>query len=219
MAGRLEADDTGAVRGLSAEQGRGRLFIPGGSGDKRAGTDKFGKKYFKNLAELEREKSRLRDWEHSNRTQRDWQTLAERAHIGQQEFERLPGNLSGVIEAVGNRSISHTGTAGGRFALGAGKPAKEDTPEGPTAPEAPTPVADVPDKPKRVKERTPSVREIQAGVTEWKRTGGESGISHEEAINLGNVVYNRKAAAPGAIAKDTRVQSQFSGVSDAPKEA
>ena len=103
----------------------------------RGGNDK---EYFENLAKLEREKSQLRDWEHSNRTQRDWQTMAERATIGDQELTRQTSvHVPNLIQAVGDRSGSVGTTAGNRTSVGAARPRKPEPGPMPGPTPGPTP--------------------------------------------------------------------------------
>lgn len=103
----------------------------------RGGGDK---EYFENLAKLEREKAGLRDWEHSNRTQRDWQTMAERATIGDQELTRQTSvHVPNLIQAVGDRSGSIGTTAGNRTSVGAARPKKPEPTAGPTPGPTPSP--------------------------------------------------------------------------------
>lgn len=122
---------------LSASRGEGR----GGRGSRgRQFSRRDEKNYFENLAKLEREKSQLRDWEHSNRTQRDWQTMAERATIGDQELTRQTSvHVPNLIEAVGDRSGSIGTTAGNRTSVGAARPKKPEPTAGPTPGPTPSP--------------------------------------------------------------------------------
>ncbi|NDB03973.1 MAG: hypothetical protein EBY38_09980 [Flavobacteriaceae bacterium] len=96
---------------------------------------------------MEREKANLRDWEHGNRTQREWQTMAERATIGDQELSRQTTfHTPNLIEQIGNRSWSGATTAGSKMSIGAGKEEKG----GPQGPITPEPIRPTPGRPTEI---------------------------------------------------------------------
>jgi hypothetical protein len=174
------------------------------------------KKYFKNAQKLERQKSELRDWEHNNRTQREWQGMAEKANIGDQEMSRFTGaHVPNLMQAMGAdklQNVNMSTTSGNKLSVAAAQAAKEEqskaetpapsTTEASSAPESRVAAMDVGKN--EPKERTPSYKEVRAGVALWKKTKGETGVSPEEGVGLGNETYNRKVAAKAAFAAEKK---------------
>lgn len=210
--------------------------------DKDEKKEKFGgifdggqKKFFENAQKLERQKSELRDWEHNNRTQREWQGMAEKAHIGDQEMSRFTGaHVPNLMEAMGADKLQNASmatTTGNRLSVAAAKAEKTPKSEIETsasettaAPESRVAALAIGSGKNEPKERTPSEREVRSGVAEWRKTKGASGVSPEEGANLGNPTYNRKEAAKAGYAKEKASGSpQFAntsvGSADAKKEA
>lgn len=240
-------DSVGSTPGFDTGQGGGTGYASfanlfndrrrnrnGNSSSGRGGVfDGAQKKFFKNAQKLERQKSELRDWENSNKTQREWQGMAEKAHIGDQEMSRFTeSHVKNLMETMGADKLQNASmatTTGNRLSVAAAKVEKAPKSETETsdskttaAPESRVTAMGIGKN--EPKERTPSEREVRSGVAEWRKTKGASGVSPEEGANLGNPTYNRKEAAKAGYAKEKASGSpQFAntsvGSADAKKEA